>query len=188
MKLKKKGQIKTALNSFFIWTFSLASISYYLNKEDFMQSHIGTKYFKISWRKTCLTFFHSCLAFSSEGRQPVSHSFFTRTNTASFSSRTKVILNHWDLSWFRVHCKVQESSWGNFSILVHLRSSNVVVMMCSIHGSLSLWNLRVYPSGQVVSSMLIPPDPRGWDLFFSVSSAGSSGLSRQSLDGFHERS
>ena len=47
-----------------------------------MQSQIGTKYFKISWRKTCLTFFHSCLAFSSEGRQSVSHSFLTRENTA----------------------------------------------------------------------------------------------------------
>ena len=46
-----------------------------------MQFQIGTTYFKISWRKTCLTFFHSCLAFSSEGRQSVSHSFLTRANT-----------------------------------------------------------------------------------------------------------
>ena len=34
-----------------------------------MQSQIGTKYFKVSWHKVCLTFFHTCLAFSSEGRQ-----------------------------------------------------------------------------------------------------------------------
>ena len=47
-EINEKKQIKTALNSLFILAFSLSYISYYLNKEDLMQSQIGTKYFKIS--------------------------------------------------------------------------------------------------------------------------------------------
>ena len=57
-----------------------------------MQSQIETKYSKMSLRKAYLTFFHSCLAFSREGRQSVSHRVLTRANNDSPSSNLKCLI------------------------------------------------------------------------------------------------
>ena len=59
---------------------------------------------KISWCKACLTFFHSCLAFSSEERQSVSHWVLTRANAAVSESLDELLENY--LSF---HCKRSDS-------------------------------------------------------------------------------